>query len=208
MALLPNGVRFINPTDKLRIDCFGRNKAKVMDMVSSGNRVNSDETWMLRPFRQYEVATQPGFLDHDSHERHAKVESDSCLLGENRNRTASSNCRPQRLEQAFHGGWFSTEVRFEVPARAAKMRLVAIGNRAATLRTSPKALSRNIRRGSRTFQESCSNFVTPFQRRQGRSSAHDQAIEFRAHTEGRGYCKPRPLLDRSSGNIRPLRSRQ
>ena len=81
MALLPNGVSFVNPCDELTIECFGRSKPKVMDMVAWGNRVNPVETSMLTSFQEYEVATQPALLDCYSHERHAHVESDSCLLG-------------------------------------------------------------------------------------------------------------------------------
>src|SRR5215475_8140717 len=154
MPLLPNGVCFGNPAHELCIDFFSSSEPEMVNMVSWRNRVNPEKTWMLRPFRKYEVATQPGLLDRDGHKGHANVESDPGLLGKDCNRTASSDCHPQMLEQALHRSRPSAEMRFQVLPRAAKVRLVPIGKGTGTLWTSPKALTCKVRPGGRSFQDS------------------------------------------------------
>ena len=102
MALLADQVGFSKPRGDFVIDLVHALEAKGVQMISRGESFDAAKAGVLQASRQNDVAVDPILPDDERSETHADLESDSCLFGEDDQRSIPLGDRQQFVEDGAH----------------------------------------------------------------------------------------------------------
>jgi hypothetical protein len=132
-----DGIGFVDPGTKVRINLGRRREAEMMYMVARGDRVDPAEPGMREPAGEYDVPVEPVLTRRDLGKGHANVKRDPGLFGKDGNGPAGGNRAPNALVEGANGGVLSLEVVLEVVPTAG-VGLVAVREGTPATRTGPQ----------------------------------------------------------------------
>jgi len=138
VLLLPYQIRFGQPRSEGAVDVAQMDEAKFVQVISRRKRLDSAKARVFETSRKDHVPIQPLFARSDLCKGHPHLKSDPSLLGENSYGANRPNGCDDCVEESPNRWWLTTKVMSEGVA-AAGVRLIAIGELASALLTSPQA---------------------------------------------------------------------
>ena len=123
--LLPHRVGLAHPGAEFGVDVFPPLEAKRVEVVTRRKSLDSAKTRALEPSCEHDVAIEPRAARGDLCERHAHMECDPRLLGEDINRTNLTDRGNDRIEQRANPLRLPGKMTVEVMG-ATRMRLIAV----------------------------------------------------------------------------------
>lgn len=131
MLLLADGIGFDHPGVELVIDVRGVRESKGVQMIPRRESLNATKTRGLQPTSQDDMPIEPALAWRNLSKRHADLEGDASLLGEDAHRANRLNHRNDPIEQTANRGRLATKVVGKVIC-AARVGLTAVRELPAT----------------------------------------------------------------------------
>lgn len=128
MLLIADQIRLGEPFPELFVDISRLTQPEYVHVISRGERLDAPEPRMIDAARENEMAVEPSVARGDLRERHAHLERDARLLGQNTDRTDRANRRHHLVEQRTNCRRLAAKMMAEREA-ATGVCLVAVGER-------------------------------------------------------------------------------
>ena len=137
MALLADSIRFREPRSHFIVDLVDALESERVKMISRRESFDAPEARVLHASRENDVAVDPVLPNDERGKAHSDLESDPRLLGQDRDWSVLFRDFQQFVENGANIFGLTSKVRRErMPA--AGVRLIAIGESAAAIGTTPQ----------------------------------------------------------------------
>ncbi|MEO8192747.1 MAG: hypothetical protein ABI681_02775, partial [Gemmatimonadales bacterium] len=131
VLLLADGIGFHHPGAELVINILGISESKGMQMIPRRESLDATKTRGFQATSQDDMPIEPALAWRDLRKRHADLEGDASLLGEDAHRADRLNHLNDPIEETANRGRFATEVVGKVIC-AARVGLIAVRELPAT----------------------------------------------------------------------------
>ena len=134
--LFTDRIRLPGPLDEFPIKVGQRRDAEMVNVIARRDRVDAGEPRVLEPAGQHEMADEMSPAHRDGRKRHSHLKRDPCLFRQNDHWADTAHQFHECIKELARLCRLSLEMGIEAVV-AAKVRLIAVGEPAATRRTLP-----------------------------------------------------------------------